>query len=733
MSNSQFRLISGSNFLKFYRTPTDFSTNLLNPSISVINEIPFVLIPQTNSYTIYNLQNLTLQFSSCELPEIDDILQSGVFVYILSGNRIIKTYRGEIVLDFFLGNFQSKGFFTKFGSYLVVSYSNEAVVLECVEEDEHSGFNILHKLKFDSEIKFMIHPNTYINKLLFVFDKSAQLFNLNKNASLFDFKFNSRITALAQTSVSDVFGFAYENGIIELINIRKNKPIYSIEYFKNKNISKLQFLDKYLLVCIGNMVVLFDLEIKNEVFNEENTHSGLLMSLDNILLISSCSIKIINTSDFKTLKARRILNKDIKRIRNYSDSEILAISGNSLFKFNINRDEMNAFLKTNHRTLISFDSQDTGNILVNSSTGLFFIDKIGKYRNFLNLKSHFVKVFTDFCMAVIKKTNYFSIFILNLKSKRIVIKIKTQEFISGDMDNNIITVLSNKGITQYDYNGNIQHQFIFQNNIGNCHLINYPICESNDFAFRTFIIEGINIPDGSEITKYGNLIFIRSKLGIYVISDKNCRLFIGNGYSLDPTHKIMTTTHGNSVYIYDIVSGTLLETVETNKELIDISIVSNGESFKFVALLDSDSHIHLLSNLSHFNSMKYSIIETSLIKNTKETVKIVKKDTSFYKDMIIFQETQNLKSANVVDSDLIIKSLSASQVSQLVVLIKRNLADNFIETQKILNKLLKFKGRFIDIKDLEEIQSIVDSHVEEYENKVLVAIGYLKLENSGLI
>lgn len=735
MADEIFKIeTSESNILKLYRTPTKMTSSTHNCSISVINNIPYVLVPGSFSYTIYNLQDLTLQFISTPFEKIDRIIHSGVFVYILSRGIIFKTYRGEVCdtykLEFCCDEIID---FLKFGSHFLVCSKREIHLFYCrdmevetdiINEDSADENNLNNTksyekecfiiksniFKYQSDITKIFHPMAYLNKILIVFDDGkCDLFNLNSEKTIFSYNFSKPIKGIAQTSVVDVVGLIHQDNTIGVYNLKKNKVIFTINEYKNNEVKEINFKDNHMLVGCGTGIVsIYDLEMKKEIFQKDGL-SGLLINSEMAFLVTKNSIELFTLNDMKILKSRCILNSGVKSIKAYSDADILLISENALFKMNIYRDEMSMFLKTPFKPIKFVSYNTNGNILITSGS-LSYIKK-GKWHKFVNLNPIFSKIFLDFAMIVMKLEAGYSILIMNIQSKRVILKFKADEFVSGDFDNENITILTKSFILLYNYNGKEtnRHYFLESERLENFSVI---------------------ISEKATIEKIGNIFFIKDTY-IYVYTDKLIRRFVGNSFSLDTSIKIMATVNDKYIYLFDLISGNILDRILTNKDLIDVAIVNHSGTFKYLLVLDNASDVHLLSNLSHFNSIKNEITSVQLIKQNFSQITI-KKETSFYRDLMIFKDIQGL-TEHLIDSDLTIKALDKHQVNEILIFIKRGLIEDFYGTQNVLNKLLLYKSRFIPSEDLIYIQKLVNDYLIKYEEKVLKTKSYLQWQRRRLI
>jgi len=735
---------STSNLLTFYRTPTEYTSRVLNPSIAVIKEQPFLMVPSIHSYSIFNLQDLTLRFLSCNFDRIDCILQSNVFVYVLSRGTIYKTYRGEVFSKYEVNSLIDSNSDTemlKFGTYFLVKQGNRILVYETADnaapgdlldqagteeqdvKEDGAFIKILYTLEYSSPISKIFHPKAYLNKILIIFDDgTAELYNLNSEKTIFKFNFGFQVTAIQQTSIVDVIGLGQADGMITFFNIKKNKSLFTIPKFKGSHIRELDFSADHMLVVrekkpdfpateSGSMPVsqntndeenteisLFDLKTKKEIFKRKKVSSGAFINDSMFLVLTRSSIEIVTLDDFKVLKSRQILNSGIRSISKYSETELILENELKVFKMNIYRDEANCFLKVPHRTSnISVEE----NIVAYGQGRLSYIDKNGKFCKVLDLQCNFIRTFKDFCL-IGKKSK---VVIINLKSKRVVLAMNSENVLGGDLDCDSFTLLTPSGIYTYDYSTALVSSYEFTSSLD----------ENGENKATT-------PEEYKDIRLIGNLYFLQLEKKIQIISHGTCREFPGSRYSLDLSVRIMATVLGPEIFIFDIASGNIIDRIRANKSFIDVCIMDN---FKFLVLLDDESNLHILSNASYFNAIHNFYATVKNDRKLFQPINVTKKSSNLYKDILIYKENSDSK----LDPDLLLKSLSKPQITELVQIVKKNLETDFYNTQPILNKILKYKIKYVDQSDLKLLLEIMSGKLKEYEDKVLKTLGYLRISN----
>lgn len=751
-----FCIKSENSLFKFYRTATSLTSKNLHPSITVLKNSPYLLLPSDNSYAIYDLQCLKLQFLGPILPSISCIAQSGAFVYVCSNDTIFRTVRGEITGKMgFPGLSISKMLI--FGSSFILKSDYELIICECEEtshindkqvemdktkhstgeeedrtvsfKQEEDGFlKECYRLNYpDNKITDVFHPHSYANKILISFENgTSQLYNINTNRKIFVYSFGS-VVAMAQTSVVDVVGLVMSDGLIKIYNLKKDKLVFEITEYIGKNVRKIDFKDKMAVIVSDNMAV-YDLEIKKEIYRKPAAFSGLMINDDMALVTTSNSVEILTLDDFKVLKARRILNEGIRRLVRYTPNEVVLVSDDKMFKMNVYRDEMNSFLKS--KTSIEHLDIDTSinaevenpNIVIYGDKQLAYIDRECKHHSLITQKCTFVKVFRDFCIFGTKT----KVVIMNIKSKRVVLVLpipQDNEAIDAWLDNYSFTVLFSNKMCKYNLKSEILFQCDLTKNIkdgslycyGKLYFItDYSILTviSHEDRFNTRTSDKYNVGVGYD-RKVSETNPNRNDMDSIVL-----RTFEVSRFTVDSSCKVLVGIKDANILIFDVLTGNLLETIPTNKILVDVVIL---DSFKFICVLDSNSQIHLLSNLSHFNStIDSSILGTTVI---PQEISIVKKEGNFYKDLMLYKSF-----ASTADHDLVLKGLTRPEVKELLGIIRGNIQKDFFASQRLLNKLLLYKNGIIEASDLIEIKEEVNRKLKEIEENVLKSIGALSMQ-----
>ncbi|CAO3626997.1 unnamed protein product [Cunninghamella echinulata] len=129
----------------------------------------------------------------------------------------------------------------------------------------------------------MIHPSTYLNKLLIASTQGTmQIWNIRTNNMIYQFKsFGSPISCLVQSPVIDVAAIGLLDGTVLLYNIKMDEKIDSIR--QDDRVTAISFrTDEEQMMATANMhgdVALWDLNQRKLVHIMKGAHDGIISSL----------------------------------------------------------------------------------------------------------------------------------------------------------------------------------------------------------------------------------------------------------------------------------------------------------------------------------------------------------------------------------------------------------------------------------------------------------------------
>ncbi|XP_066252400.1 WD repeat-containing protein 36 [Euwallacea similis] len=182
------------------------------------------------SFHTYGISHFGLLSVSGLHPEDITCMTTDAFhVYTACANVIYAWRRGTELKHTYRGHSHSIQLMTPFGPHLVsIDENNELKVWDIKSETvfleltfDHSTFNI----------SALMHPSTYINKILLGSDKGQmQLWNLSKAKMVFAFKgWNAGISCIEQAPAIDIVAVGLVTGRIVLHNLKYDKTLMEFE------------------------------------------------------------------------------------------------------------------------------------------------------------------------------------------------------------------------------------------------------------------------------------------------------------------------------------------------------------------------------------------------------------------------------------------------------------------------------------------------------------------------
>lgn len=156
----------------------------------------------------------------------------------------------------------------------------------------------------------MLHPPTYLFKVLFAGGRELELWNVNSLKRIYDFpvirsSFDSEITALEESVVLDVVGIGLASGRVLVANVRTDKVL--LQFNSGSRVSSLSFshpdstLD-YSLLAAGTSAgdaVFFDLNA-GRVHTSVKAHNG--KGVDKVFFVPGEPLLISSSGDDNSLK-----------------------------------------------------------------------------------------------------------------------------------------------------------------------------------------------------------------------------------------------------------------------------------------------------------------------------------------------------------------------------------------------------------------------------------------------
>uniref|UniRef100_A0A673L9H6 WD repeat-containing protein 36-like n=1 Tax=Sinocyclocheilus rhinocerous TaxID=307959 RepID=A0A673L9H6_9TELE len=235
----------------------------------------YVLTAVGQCFHTYNVSNA--------LPEdISSLAADRMLVYAAYGKLICAFAKNKEVVHTYTGHQADVHLLLPFGDHLI-SVDKDNVVIIWDVESEDTYLQISYD-KASFEVSALMHPSTYLNKILFGSSQgSLQLWNIKSNKLLFTFPgWASAVTVLQQTPAVDVVGVGLASGQIIIHNIRFDETLMKFQQDWGP-VTALSFrTDGHPIMASGSPIGhigLWDLEEKKFVTQMRNAHTTAIAGL----------------------------------------------------------------------------------------------------------------------------------------------------------------------------------------------------------------------------------------------------------------------------------------------------------------------------------------------------------------------------------------------------------------------------------------------------------------------
>ncbi|KAI9595640.1 Utp21 specific WD40 associated putative domain-containing protein [Syncephalis fuscata] len=270
--------------------PAEQHTSLFQPFRAigyVTRDIPFSLQARGQTYFMTTCLDRSFQIYNCDKlitvlvgPTIDQpiscVAAQNDFTFVGCNSSILVYERVSQVKQLEIPSKAEVRQLLPFGDFLVGIYADNVVRTWKLSEDQ-----IISELSFDRRefaISTIIHPSTYLNKLLLASEQGGmELWNIATGKLVYKFKsFNAGITCLAQSPVVDVVAIGMDDGTTLLHNARLDESVLSVK--QEGRVTSIAFrTDEAQMMAIGNAtgdITLWDLEHRRLVHTMADVHDG---------------------------------------------------------------------------------------------------------------------------------------------------------------------------------------------------------------------------------------------------------------------------------------------------------------------------------------------------------------------------------------------------------------------------------------------------------------------------
>jgi len=256
--------------------------------------------PTHHSYKIYNtklvLQNISPHFGSAVRAALSD----GDRVYARLAGQVVNMHYYHIVKSWQVDDPQegTQSILLKVGDAVLLAESSTLTLIN-VRDNEISSMDV----GFD--MIEVVHPETYINKVVVAGAKNLELWNFNSERKIFSFTevlFKGReneidlvITAVEASTVLDVIAVALSSGVILMLNLRTAQVIFELK--QKTGVTAMSFSRSGRpILATGNSkgsIIFWELQEKRILGKLPHAHQGPITSMlfvpEDALVLSASS------------------------------------------------------------------------------------------------------------------------------------------------------------------------------------------------------------------------------------------------------------------------------------------------------------------------------------------------------------------------------------------------------------------------------------------------------------
>ncbi|KAL0965784.1 hypothetical protein UPYG_G00285670 [Umbra pygmaea] len=243
----------------------------------------YVVTAVGNCFHTYNVKKLGIVAVSNALPEdISYLAADRLLVYVANGKKVTAFARNKEVVHTYAGHEADVHLLLPFGDHVISVDRDSVVIVWDVESEEEYLQITFDRVSF--EVSALMHPSTYLNKILFgSIQGGLQLWNVKSNKLLYTFPgWDSGVTVLQQTPAVDVVGVGLSSGQIIIHNIKFDEPMMKFQQDWGP-VTSLSFrTDNHPVMAAGSPVGhigLWDLEEKKLVCQMRDAHNTAIAGL----------------------------------------------------------------------------------------------------------------------------------------------------------------------------------------------------------------------------------------------------------------------------------------------------------------------------------------------------------------------------------------------------------------------------------------------------------------------
>jgi len=251
------------------------------------------------AFHVYRVSKLAIvSVSDLHDADITAIAADDRLIYTASGAVVRAFYRGRQVHKTFAGHHDSEvHLLLPFGPHLISVDDDSKVVVWDVEAQQPYVEMEFHNDSFN--VSALLHPSTYINKILFGSHQGRmQLWNIKSNKLIYSFAgWDAGVTVLTQAPAIDVAAVGLADGRIVIHNLREDSTLMTLRH-EGGPVTSVTFRTDGVPVMASastaGSIAIWDLEGKRLLGQLDQAHAG---AISTIYCLQGEPIMMSNGSD----------------------------------------------------------------------------------------------------------------------------------------------------------------------------------------------------------------------------------------------------------------------------------------------------------------------------------------------------------------------------------------------------------------------------------------------------
>ena len=275
---------------------------------------PYMLASTGKSFKVYSLPSLKIKFLGPTLEEpISCVEAFNESTFIATGNTLRRFHFHHVLAQ--------KTFSSKILHILVID-KDILVALEDSTIHRLRSVDLEEQMNFlsNSPTHLLVHPATYLNKVLCAGKKSLALINCNSGKILFEFQneehlkkyFAHEVTAMVGSSAVDVIALGFSSGDVLLLNLKTAEIIISVNI--GSSVQAFSFSQDVavapVLFISGSKHRVFQLDLnRQELELVDFTKNAIQYSFITSLMLENQELLIGASNDRNTIRVIKLRDK----------------------------------------------------------------------------------------------------------------------------------------------------------------------------------------------------------------------------------------------------------------------------------------------------------------------------------------------------------------------------------------------------------------------------------------